>query len=156
MSPVKTVHVPGLGSQQRHEPQVDQTLGQAEPRSQCRRPEKRGKKRARGEKTQFLLKVKLPKLSSKSLTEKMDKSSPRWRFAANKNIATVGGGGETPCAASDCHSVGVDDFCFFQGPTSKATNQHDKDKYSVLRTISKMLKENQLIRRRLAALSQTN
>ncbi|KAK2849373.1 hypothetical protein Q5P01_009207 [Channa striata] len=136
MSPVKTVHGP------RTEPPAAQ--------AERPRPEKRGKKRARGGKPKFLLKVKLPKFSCSSFPTEKEKSPPRWMFTGNTNT-----GGETG-AGSDCRSVEVDVFCFSQKPSSKATNQQEKGKHSVLRTISKMLEENQLIRQRLAALSQTS
>ncbi|GLD62001.1 uncharacterized protein AKAME5_001376000 [Lates japonicus] len=53
-------------------------------------------------------------------------------------------------------SVGGDVFFFSQRSNGKATNEKEKAKLAVLRTISKMLEENQLIRQRLIALRQVH
>ncbi|XP_071313410.1 uncharacterized protein [Trachinotus anak] len=150
MSPVRTVYVPRFDSQQgsshRDEPP---------PPSQSPR-EKRGNKRARGEKSRLVLKIKLPKLGASTLSKKRatkeDETPGRWTLepALNKPKTAVIGTGELQGPGTDS-----DAFFFSQRPTLKATDEKKKAKLTVLRTISKMLEENRLIRQRLIALSQT-
>ncbi|KAK5865047.1 hypothetical protein PBY51_016242 [Eleginops maclovinus] len=72
--------------------------------------------------------------------------------ATNKTKSTVSGGG----AGTDSDQVVRDVFMFSERPASTELNETKKAKLAVLRTISKMLEENQFIRRRLAAVRQTN
>ncbi|KAM6952237.1 uncharacterized protein PEZ65_010713 [Lycodopsis pacificus] len=153
----KKVHVPWfdalLGSSQREELQPDQTVERTpQTKSPSRHQSgKRGKKMGdvRVGKKQFLLKVKLQKVNS-TLNKKVDSTPGRWTGepAANNTKTTVSRQG----AATD--SVVRDVFFFSQRPTSTAKSEEEKAKLAVLRTISKMLKQNQLIRQRLATVSR--
>ncbi|KAL7394711.1 hypothetical protein ABVT39_002712 [Epinephelus coioides] len=152
---VRTVYVPLFGSQQgssqRHV--SDRTMDETEPPSpRDKRGNKRGKVNVRGQKTRFVLKVKFPKLDNSTLSKKA--TERRWTAEAttNKTKATVNSGG----AGAESDSVGRDVFFFSQRPTSTTTNEKEKARLAVLRTISKMLEENQLIRERLATISQAN
>ncbi|XP_078025375.1 uncharacterized protein LOC144463791 [Epinephelus lanceolatus] len=157
---VRTVYVPLFGSQQgssqRHV--SDRTMDETEPPSpRDKRGNKRGKVNVRGQKTRFVLKVKFPKLDNSTLSKKAtegETTERRWtaEATANKTKATVSSGG----AGAESDSVGRDVFFFSQRPTSTATNEKEKARLAVLRTISKMLEENQLIRERLATVSQAN
>ncbi|XP_068449154.1 uncharacterized protein si:ch211-277c7.7 [Clinocottus analis] len=150
MLPIKKVYVPcfssKLGSSQRDESQPDQPSDQTTQTKSTSRYQRdgdpRGNRRAnvdvRGGKKRLLLKVKLPKRNC-TLSKKIDKTPRRWTGAATES-----------------GSVGGDVFCFSQRPTSTAINEKDKAKLSVLRTISKMMEENRLIRQRLATLSQAH
>ncbi|KAF1384461.1 hypothetical protein PFLUV_G00120480 [Perca fluviatilis] len=160
MSPVRTVYVPCFGSQfgssQRDEPRQDQIMYPKKPPSRDKGGNSRCKVKVRGEKSRFHLKVKFPKLNNSALSKKATKkdNTPRWMVegAANKIKTTVSQGG----AGTDSDSVGGDVFLFTENPTSTAINSNEKVKLAVLRTISKMLEENQLIRQRLVTASQAN
>ncbi|XP_078145147.1 uncharacterized protein LOC144542416 [Centroberyx gerrardi] len=79
------------------------------------------------------------------------------QFAVKINNTAVSRGGETQCANTDSDNVRGDVFTFSQIPNSnKATNEKEKSKLAVLRTVSKMLEENRCIRQRLASLSQAS
>lgn len=103
MSPLRTGYVPRCGSQQgssqRDESQTDQTMDQTEPSSQCPGPNKRGRKRARGEKSRSVLKVKLPNLRCSTLSKTTtdgDKAMGRTEPNASKTDTTLSRG-ENQC-----------------------------------------------------------
>lgn len=110
MSPVKTVYEPRFasqrGSSQIGEPQPDQTKDETGSLSQCTGG-KRGNKRARGEKTRFILKVKLPIFSVGTLSKKKatkDKTPGRWMLEPTANTTKTqmsqGGGTQGNVAAN--------------------------------------------------------
>ncbi|KAL6117895.1 uncharacterized protein ACO6RY_15594 [Pungitius sinensis] len=151
MSQIRSLYVSGFVSSKRNEAQPGQSLDRNNRTNVKSRyqSDKRGNKRANveGGKNPFLLKVKLQKFHG-TLSEKVEVTPRRcleYR-AANKTETTVSRQG----SATDSDSVGV---LFSQRPTITASNK-DKAKLAVLRTISRMLEENQLIRQRLATVSQ--
>lgn len=104
----RTVYVPRFGSQlgssQIDEPQPDQD--QTEPPSQDQRDE-RGNKlgKVRGEKTRFVLKVKLPKLNNSTVSKKEtneEKTPSRLMVedTANKSKTTMSRGGNVNVAVN--------------------------------------------------------
>ncbi|KAK9517837.1 hypothetical protein VZT92_023178 [Zoarces viviparus] len=144
-----------LGSSQREEPQPDQTVDRTpQTKSPSRHQSgKRGNKmgHVRVGKKRFLLKVNLQKVN-RTLNKKVDNTPGRWTGepATNYTKTTVSRQG----AATASDSVVRDVFFFSQRPTSTAKNEKEEAKLAVLRTISKMLKQNQLIRQRLATVSR--
>ncbi|XP_069388035.1 uncharacterized protein [Paralichthys olivaceus] len=156
MSPAKTVYVPRFGSQlgssQREEPQPDPTVVQ--PESQSQQVDKCRKKRDGGRKPRSILKVKLPTFSTRGLPKKKptqeDQTPGRWTPEPAENRTSV-----TARGSQDADSVRGDVF-FSQRSTYRATNEKKKATLAVLRTISRMLEENHLIRQRLVALTQAH
>ncbi|KAK5925344.1 hypothetical protein CgunFtcFv8_017875 [Champsocephalus gunnari] len=151
MLPVRSIYVPHFGSQlgssQKDETQPDQTPAQLP--SRIKRGNKRGN--VSDEKTRLFLKVKLQRVNNSTLsnTRPEKTKTKQWmkEDATNKTQSTVIGGG----AGTNSDSIVRDVFSFSQRPTSRELNEKEKAKLAVLRTISKMLEENQLIRQRLAA-----
>ncbi|XP_036933889.1 uncharacterized protein LOC119007985 isoform X4 [Acanthopagrus latus] len=152
----RTAYEPWFGSQvgssQREEPPADRNMvGQPQPPSDGRR-DKRGNKRSKV-KTRSVLKVKLPTLNKKVTKE--EKTPRRWTLepTINKSKPTASRGG-AQCVDTVVDTVGRDVFYFSQSTPSKAINEKEKAKLAVLRTISRVLEENRLLRQRLVALSQ--
>ncbi|KAM8732778.1 uncharacterized protein AB9X84_024729 [Acanthopagrus schlegelii] len=130
-------------------------VGQPQPPSDGRR-DKRGNKRSKV-KTRSVLKVKLPTLNKKVTKE--EKTPRRWTLepTINKSKPTAsrgGGRGGAQCFDTVVDTVGRDVFYFSQSTPRKAINEKEKAKLAVLRTISRVLEENRLLRQRLVALSQ--
>ncbi|KAM6999975.1 uncharacterized protein LKV04_004943 [Tautogolabrus adspersus] len=157
MPPVKVVFVPRFDSQLSESQRDEQETDQDEQQPSQRRRKGRGKKRGKEEK--LVLKVKLPKSKKAS---KEDEAPRRLLLepTANTTKSTESRGGEKEKqvdehgAGTQSDSVGGDVFFFSEPPTSKVMNEKEKAKLSVVRTIARMLEENQLIRQRVAALSQ--
>ncbi|KAI9539203.1 hypothetical protein NQZ68_009280 [Dissostichus eleginoides] len=162
MLPVRSIYVPQfgslLGSSQKDETQPDQTPGRTPGRTELSSRIKRGNKRGNvnDEKTRLFLKVKLQRVNNSTLsnTRPEKNKNKKWmkEDATNKTQSTVSRGG----AGTNSDSVVRDVFFFSEKPTSRELNEKEKAKLAVLRTISKMLEENQLIRQRLAAVRQAN
>ncbi|KAM7389517.1 hypothetical protein PAMP_023490 [Pampus punctatissimus] len=89
----KTVYVPRFGSQMERTDLSPCNVAQAQ-------TAKRGNKQARGEKTRFVLKVKLPSLNNHSKKAKQGERTPRrWMSdnTLNKSKTAASRGGETQC-----------------------------------------------------------
>ncbi|XP_023815085.1 uncharacterized protein LOC111948027 [Oryzias latipes] len=150
MLPRKTVSFPSfrspLNSRQRNEPQLDRTEQPCRPQSE-KSEDKRAKSR-RKKANPSALKVKLAKVSPNSPA--IPKTSRR-RLTLEPTTPKTNinqGSGTSPAL------VDRDVFLFSPASQTKTTNEKDKARLSVLRTISRMLEENLLIRRRLEVLSQ--
>ncbi|KAE8286152.1 hypothetical protein D5F01_LYC15832 [Larimichthys crocea] len=143
---VRTEYVPWFDSQPgpSQAPQPEETMDRTGPPSEGQRGKRGNKQRnVRGEKPRFVFKVKLPKLN-KVTDKEEDRTTRRWMLEPTRGQG----------AAADSDSAGGDVFVFSQRTSSKTINEKEKAKLTVLRTISKVLEENQLIRQRLSALSQ--
>ncbi|CAG5992165.1 unnamed protein product [Menidia menidia] len=158
MPPVKTVYVPRFGSQlgssQRTEPELE--LVEPSPVSQNENRLKKRSKNGSERNIRSVLKIKLPKFTSTPLLKvTKDGTTPAkyvLRPSTSKPKTTGNQERRTQCADPVSTLVNGDVFSFSQ--RSETTTPKEKAQLSVVRTISKMLEENRLIRQRLAALRQ--
>ncbi|KAK5619779.1 hypothetical protein CRENBAI_007453 [Crenichthys baileyi] len=153
MQPVRTSFGSHLSSSQTTKLRPDQFVSSNHSES-----DKRGKKRNKNRPEKAgrpLLKVKLPKLKSLALTAKGTKDVKTPTKRTSKTKSTINQESQTESGANTASAlVDGDVFFFTQRSSTQPTNEKEMAKLSVLRTISKMLEENRLIRRRLSVLSQ--